>query len=276
MSRPTAVYQGLHYSDTQGGGPSIVLLHGLGNSLTFWDPVIEQMRDRRVIAVDFPGYGKSLPPSEVGPDALTRPIHGLLKYLEAHPCIIAGHSLGGLAALHYTRALPADVLSLVMLDAHLFSASDLLSGKLSLIASPSFTIAVAAQFLGGLVPMKGPLPSLITSTAMARQLLLWPFVFNPRRIAGNVLRSALAGNAGPSGVLAAYRLSRSYDLREVASAIRCPVDLVWGAHDRLLRDRDHQEARMRLPIRRTLEIAETGHWPQLERPNAVADFLREV
>lgn len=271
-----AMHSGVRYLDTGGLGPPIVLLHGLGNSLSFWTPLVERLRERRLIALDLPGYGQSLRPSGADADALTGPLHALLESLEATPCVVVGHSLGGLVALHYAKEVPAAVSSIVLLDAHLFSASDLLTQQRSPFRDPLLVLVLAAQFIGGLVPMRGPLPYLITSTSIARRVFLWPFVYAPRYVNGAILRHALAGNIGGCGVLNAYRLGKTYDIRASARAVRCPVDLVWGAHDRLLRQRDHEEAGIHLNLRRQLEIANAGHWPQLERPERLASFLRDV
>lgn len=234
------------------------------------------MSGQRVIAIDLPGHGRSHPPSDLGADSLIDPIHDLLVYLKVDRCIMAGHSLGGLAAVHYAKTHPSSMLSLLMLDAHLFTTSDLLRRRLSPFHCPSVALPLAAQFTGGLIPMKGVLPSLFTSTAVARELFLWPYVFRPRLLDGTVLQHALAGNAGPIGVLTAYRIAKTYDVRVAASAVRCPVDLAWGAHDRLLQPSDHEDAEAHFDVRRRLEIAEAGHWPQLEKPDVVAEFLGNV
>ena len=269
----TEIHGGLRYFDTRAAGEPLVLIHGLGNSLAFWIPVARMLTERRTIAVDLPGCGKSTRPQGWGPADLTNPINDLLEYLGAYPSTLVGHSLGGVVALHLAKESPAAARSLVLVDAHLFTASDILAGRESPFRHPRLSVALAAQFLGGLVPMKGPLPKVITSSAVSRSLFLWPFLNKPASDYGDRLCRALVGNAGGLNVLRALRLARTYDLRSTLHTIRCPIDIVWGADDRLIEDQDTQELVQHAPIRRLLRVAGAAHWVLLEQPDSVAEFI---
>src|SRR6266496_4462580 len=55
--------------DSHGSGPPLVLLHGIGSRRAVWDPVVGALaRERRVLAVDIPGFGES-PAEDVEPTA---------------------------------------------------------------------------------------------------------------------------------------------------------------------------------------------------------------
>src|SRR5215213_2952379 len=59
----------LHH-EVRGTGEPLLLVHGTGNSLHLWDPLVERLAARRtVISVDLPGLGASPPltPSEPPP-----------------------------------------------------------------------------------------------------------------------------------------------------------------------------------------------------------------
>lgn len=270
----TSDLDGIHYLDVGTAGPTLVLLHGLGNSLEFWRPVVQYISDRRVIAIDIPGYGRSESTPEASASAITRRLHQLLCNLKAHPCTLVGHSLGGLLALDYSSRRPESVLNVVLLNAHLFSASDIMTGRLSVLDAPMLAVVLAANFLGGTVPMKGPIPFLVTATPFGRRLLLWPFLAAPGRTDGAILRSALAGNAGGvRTMIRAFRIAQEYNVRALCERVVCPVDVIWGGRDRLLLTRDHASVTSHLRVRRKIEVSDAAHWTNLERPELVAELL---
>ncbi|MGH3265685.1 MAG: alpha/beta fold hydrolase, partial [Trebonia sp.] len=46
----------------RGSGKPLLLIHGLGSSLRNWDPVLPALSaERKVIAVDLPGFGRTPP-----------------------------------------------------------------------------------------------------------------------------------------------------------------------------------------------------------------------
>jgi pimeloyl-ACP methyl ester carboxylesterase len=270
----TSTWGGVRYLDTRKPGIPLVLLHGLGNSLKFWKPLLSRIGTRRIIAVDIPGYGQSLPPTHTDAESLIRPVHALLGHLSAYPCVLVGHSLGGIVALRHAMLEPRTVTKVVLLDGHLFSASDLLAGRTSPFKDAPLALAVAAQFVGDLIPMRGMIPRLVSSTSWARQAFLWPFVDNPRQLDPTLVREVLSGNAGGSTALAALKLARTYDLRRTAANVRCPVDMLWGRNDRLLRTIDSAVATANLDGRRQLCVEKAGHWAHLERPEIVAPFIK--
>lgn len=262
--------------EVTGAGDPLVLLHGLGNSSLFWEPTVDRIQGRRVIAVDLPGYGTSLPPRRWTIEELVSPVRDLLDHLDAFPCVMVGHSFGGLLAIQQALTDPTTVSRLVLVDAHMFSVMDLLTGKRRLSTSPSLVLNVAAQVIGGVLPMTGSLPRLVTSSRLARRFLLWPFLADPVGIEPATIRRALSGNLGGTGVLSGIRSARAFDVEAAVSRIRCPVDLLWGSKDRLLRPQDHIQAGLSLPTRRMEEVFNAGHWSQLECPATVAAFLTIV
>src|SRR3954465_14396889 len=50
--------------DGPSGAPTVVLLHGLGGSTAWWDPVLPALRDLHVVRVDLLGHGGSAKPAD--------------------------------------------------------------------------------------------------------------------------------------------------------------------------------------------------------------------
>src|SRR5712671_959249 len=95
--------QRLHYVDTGGTGPAIVMIHGLGGTLwNFTYALVEKLSGEfRVIAVDRPGSGYSARPDDA-PAKLSAQANTLAKFIRAlrlKQPLLVGHSLGGALSL---------------------------------------------------------------------------------------------------------------------------------------------------------------------------------
>ena len=99
--------------------PPVVLIHGNVSSSGFWEPLIDQLgRDRRVIAPDLRGYGRSDPaPLDAtrGLRDLSDDLHALLAALAVEgPVHLVGWSLGGGVAMQFAIDHPARVAGIVL------------------------------------------------------------------------------------------------------------------------------------------------------------------
>jgi pimeloyl-ACP methyl ester carboxylesterase len=115
----------LHFIDTGGSGPAVVLLHGNGAMIA--DMEISGLVDRaarnyRVIAFDRPGYGYSERPRDRlwTPVAQARLFRHALALLGIERPIIVGHSWGNLVALALGLDFPRDVSGLVLVSGYYF------------------------------------------------------------------------------------------------------------------------------------------------------------
>ena len=91
--------QRLHYVDTGGTGPAIVMIHGLGGTLrNYTYALVDKLSGEfRVIAIDRPGAGYSTR-AEGAPANLRAQANTLAKFVRAlglKQPLLVGHSLGG-------------------------------------------------------------------------------------------------------------------------------------------------------------------------------------
>ena len=102
----------------EGQGPALLMVHGLGGSLSNWAPTIEHFkRSHRVIALDLPGFGKSVGGCcDCTVEGFAGAIRGLLANLGIDKVSIAGNSLGGLITLHLTLDHPDLVENVILVD----------------------------------------------------------------------------------------------------------------------------------------------------------------
>jgi pimeloyl-ACP methyl ester carboxylesterase len=109
-----------------GGGPTVVLLHGIPGQARAWDGVrarLEGMFD--VVAPDLIGFGASKRPSRatihnVGPAAQAGHVAALLDELAVHRATVVGHDFGAPVGVLLAKSRPDLVSSLSLLAGNTF------------------------------------------------------------------------------------------------------------------------------------------------------------
>ncbi len=99
-----------------GNGPTVVWIHGLGESSAGFDPVLPELSDYTHVLVDLPGYGRSPWPDEASKldDVAAR----LARWLaNEQPAVLIGHSMGGVLATFVAEIAP--VRGVVNIDGNL-------------------------------------------------------------------------------------------------------------------------------------------------------------
>ena len=99
---------------SEGSGPPLVLIHGIGAARDAWRFVTPYLVEHfTVISYDLRGHGESpLPETEFGLDDLVADLERLRERLGLEAMHLAGHSLGGMIGPAYARTHPDRVLSL--------------------------------------------------------------------------------------------------------------------------------------------------------------------
>jgi pimeloyl-ACP methyl ester carboxylesterase len=84
--------------DQRGDGPPVVLVHGITENATSWDPVTEQLAvNHRVITLDLRGHGRSgrAVSGDYGLAAMAGDVAAVIAAAGADRPHLVGHSLGG-------------------------------------------------------------------------------------------------------------------------------------------------------------------------------------
>lgn len=117
FTRPELAGVSLHLREWGiGPGPPIVLLHGGGANVHWWDHLAPGWAaSRRVIALDFRGHGDSDHPEERYVGAFNEDLEALIAHLGTGAVVLVGHSMGAHVALdHASRH--ASVCGVVLID----------------------------------------------------------------------------------------------------------------------------------------------------------------
>lgn len=104
-----------------GSGPTVVLLHGYGETGDMWAPLAAELaRDHRVIVPDLRGMGLSEKPA-TGYDKKNeaKDIAGVLDALKAEKVDVVAHDIGNMVGYQFAAQYPSRTTKLVLMDAPL-------------------------------------------------------------------------------------------------------------------------------------------------------------
>jgi pimeloyl-ACP methyl ester carboxylesterase len=252
---------------TAGQGEPVICIHGLGGTKASFLTTIEALStDRRVIAIDLPGFGDSDKPIEAPYDApwFAATVIELLDELGIEQAHLVGNSMGGRVAIEAGLLYPERVRSMVLLAPALAWLRDrrwrwLLRGPLPKL---------------GLIQ---PAPRVITDP-LVRGLV--PGGRKGWTAAGidEFLRSFLT----PRGRVAFYESARNIYMDEPhgeeglwtrMEKLSPPALFVWGQKDTLVPIGFRKHVERVLPSASHLELG-CGHVPQMEEPVATHDEMR--
>jgi len=255
--------------------PPVVLLHGYGDTADCWRRVVPALqRERRVIAIDTPPFGRSGPPPSSFGDDLVGCYHeffpALFEELAIGHAVVVGHSMGGAMALTLALEAPEHV------------------ERLALIApaglgdqAPWWWHAIAGRWINWPALLRLPNPVARPAVKAALRGFLEDRLVHDTRAMGEVIDHFVHLHGGPHelrhlidtgrALMAGYTgtlLARSAELS-------IPVLMLWGAEDRLA-PVGHAEAFGRtVPHARIEVFSRCGHYPQLELPARLNATLRE-
>jgi pimeloyl-ACP methyl ester carboxylesterase len=272
----------VHYVDFGGppDGPLVVCVHGLGGSHANWLAVAPELAaTHRVLALDLAGFGLTRGGGRgTSLAANTRLLHRFLTEVVGEPAILVGNSMGGLIAALVAAEHPGDVRALALLDP-----------ALPLYARSLPQPLVVAAFALYLAPGLGMLfqrgrRTVRTPEDVAREILTFCCA-DPGRVPADVVAAhlELAGRREAytemdAEFVAATRsllrvlLGRRSVLRAL-SRIRCPVLLLHGEADPLVRVGSARRVAAAHPRWRLVVVPRVGHVPMLEDPEFT---LREL
>ena len=143
--------------DTRGRGPAIVLVHGITDKRTLWNPVADRLAaDHQVVTLDLRGHGESGDAADYSALAMANDVGAVVTAAGIESPMLVGHSLGGIVVSAY-GASGAPVAGIVNVDQslHLSEFAGALRPVEPLLRGPEFHDMISAIFTS----MDGPLLS---------------------------------------------------------------------------------------------------------------------
>lgn len=233
--------------------PVRLLVHGAGMDHSAWAQQSRALAHSgfAVLAPDLPGHGRSAGEALAAVPLIAQWLAALLDGVGVARAVVAGHSLGGLAALHLAGHHPERVNRLFLLG-----VAAALPVHSELLAAARDDLPKAAEMIVGwgfahkLAP--SPVPGLSPSE-IGRALLL--------RSRPGVLHAGLAACAD-------YQ-----DGVQAAALVRAPTILIHGTLDRMAPLKGARALAQSLPHGKVVEINDAGHMVPVESPGPVLAAL---
>jgi len=264
----------IEYQDTGGGGPTLVLLHGLLMDASLWDGVVADLaRDHRCVVPTLPlgAHREAMrADADLSLRAVAQLVTELLDRLHLHEVTVVGNDTGGALVQLMACGDSARVSSIVLVSCDAFdNFPPGLTGKTLVLAGklPSALFGLFMQQLR-LRPLRR-LPiafGWLTKRGDAATARWIKPLLQQRRIRRDTVRVLRAVAADKRLMLdAAHRLPE-FDR---------PALVVWASQDRVMPIEHGRRLAELLPHGRLVEVPDTYTLIPLDQPAALARILRD-
>jgi pimeloyl-ACP methyl ester carboxylesterase len=260
--------QGFRYLERPGAGPSLLFLHGLGDSADQFEPVGSRLPDGwRLLALDQRGHGGSWKPEEgYSPIDFARDAARFLEALGTEAAHLFGHSMGGRNALALAAFQPDRARSLIL-------------GDIGMEEDPDDIEATTRFFRR--------LPDAYATEEEARTHWRKRKPGYPEEMIDLLMRNLEAAEDGSlrwrfskEACIASVTAARSRPWWDLCPRVECPSLLLHAESSTELSDEVAERVRAEVPEIRYARVPDSGHNFHLENPEFAAArilaFVEEV
>ncbi len=244
----------LHYR-SEGEGPPVVFLHGLGGTANIWHGVMAAMvQHHHCIAVDLRGHGRSDGSGRFSIEGFASDVEQLMRHLELPAVTVVGHSMGSLVAQQLAHSRPDLVTHLVLVGAiSQFepATSDAYRARAEAVEADGLEPLVDAWLAGAVSPQTHALQA--GATGLLREVFL---------------RNDASSYAKSTRALAEAPAIRRDELGQ-------PTLIMTGAHDRSTPLAMAEELHRSIPVSRVEVMPDVAHWSPVEDPGRIAASVLE-
>ncbi len=253
-----------------GSGPPLIILHGLYGSSDNWVTIAKKLQDRfTVFLPDLRNHGNS-PHSDIHDyESISSDISQLAASLNLSRFFLAGHSMGGKAAIKFALRWPEKIEGLLIADISPFTSAE------SAVASKAEHTAILHAILSA------SLKELRSRAEINAELSK---VLSEREV--GLLMKNLQRNTDNSFSWKLNARSLYKNLDRILEPVLpdqytdsiisgFPVIFLKGAYSDYLKEKDYSGIRSIFPSVAFITIPEAGHWLHVDNPLAVTDaFLK--
>lgn len=251
----------------QGEHRPIVFVHGLSGQWQNWLENIPRFaQQRRVVAMDLPGFGMSeMPHDKISIELYGNFVAEMCRRLELAPAVLVGNSMGGFVAAEVAIRAPEVVERLMLLSSAGVSQMDIARRPLM----------AAAKVAGFLATANLAQKRWIARRRVPRHWVMSLICRHPSGIKADAMFEGLMKGADKPGFEPALRGTIEYDFRDRIPQIGAPTIVVWGEKDMIIPVKDADAFVSMIDGARKIIMKDTGHVPMFERPRTFNDLLEE-
>lgn len=236
---------------TLGGGPTVLMLHGIGGGHLSFAPQVESLAvaGYRAVAWDMPGYGHSAPIEPYTFKGLAHSCVLLIESLKAANVVLVGHSMGGMVAQEVVARRP-----------------DLVSRLVLCGTSPAFGKPDGDWQREFISQRTAPLDAGRSMADLAQTLV--PQMVGPGSLPEGVrLATHCMGMVPAATYRRALECIVTFDRRANLPNINVPTLLIAGEHDRNAPAAVMKKMAEAIPRSTFIQMKGIGHLQNLEAPD---------
>jgi pimeloyl-ACP methyl ester carboxylesterase len=242
--------------------PTLVLLHGFGDSFMTWEGWVRELTPQfHIISPDFPGHGLTRAPADsvLSGDSLADFVDAFAAKLALPKFAVAGNSMGGGAAWQLAVRHPERINALILVDAAGF-ANDKPAGDEPL------AFKILRYRLGRTLLSK------IDNRPLIDQGLKTDVYDKTLITEGLVDRFAEFQRApGHREILMGINMgARPVSTAQLLSSIKVPTLILWGESDPLIEPAAAKKFAAAIAGAKLITYPHVGHLPQIEIPQRSA------
>ncbi|MBK4734066.1 alpha/beta fold hydrolase [Noviherbaspirillum pedocola] len=239
--------------------PTVVFVHGAQNDHSVWALQTRYFAHHGygVLAVDFPGHGRSAGPALTSIEAMSAWLQSLLDAVGVERAMLIGHSMGSLAALETAASAPQRV------------------ARLALVGT-AYPMRVSEALLDAALHDEARAIDMVNiwshSTMSPKPSCPAPG-FNVIGASRRLMQQV--SQRGPDHLFHTdFSVCNAYGNGEAAAAaVRCPTLLLLGSRDMMTPPRAAAGLGKAIAGARTCRIEGSGHALMAEQPDAVLEAL---
>lgn len=245
----------------EGAGPTIVLIHGFGAAIDWWDNIVPDLAaDHRVIRIDLIGHGGTAAPATgYSIEKQAALVSAILDNLDVDRFAIIGHSMGGEVATALAEIKPERIERMILIDS-------------PPTAGTTFTFTTEAC----LKPLLGEFLSRFRSDRAIRRGLAQGFAPGfavPEKFVADLKQLTYTAFRTAHDESIAYRKSKPPYERIAALKPVPPLLAVFGSRDAIVPPA-HAKSFERVPGAKVVMIEGVGHSPMVECPAKIVELIR--
>lgn len=256
----------------EGDGPTVVLVHGFAHPADAWRPVLARFAEagQSAVALDLPGFGAADPAE---PNAwLPQGDRVLAAAIDQHsgngPVVVVGNSLGAALTVRAAASpLHLPIRGIVATATPGMGWTPLV--RAALIGKGRMLAELAAVGAPNLVRVRG-------SDMLAGHLIYGDRTMLDVELV-RILSSQVHDRQGARELLRRAALMKNeIDAQATVTGVTCPTVIVHGRRDRVVAFASSRNLHDAIPHSRLAILDHAGHCPQLDAPDVIVEFAREL